>query len=290
MRALLAIGAAVGLLLAAAGIVETAPRGGMPADTAALVNGVPIRQASYERALRALALDSREPLSDADRAHVLDRLIDEELLVQRAQSLGLDRNDPTVRNTLVSSMIESIVSGVGQEEPADDEVARFYEENRDFFARTDRFWVRELRFPVQRDGATGGSARGDEDARARAQEAARRLREGESLAAVGESLGADDLLPLPDGFLPANKLREYLGPTPARAATALETGEVAEPVRGGSAWHVLVMVERSRSAPQPLERVASQVRAEMRRRAGDESLRSYLRQLREEAELRIPES
>ncbi len=59
-------------------------------------------------------------------------------------------------------------------------------------------------------------------------------------------------------------------------------------MRGGSAYHVLQMVEHVTSPPLPLEAVVSQVRAEMRRRAGDESLRSYLDQLRADAEVRLP--
>ena len=285
-RRLLAMGATIGLVMATAGVVEDAPELGWPDEAAVLVNGVTIRQSAYQRALDALAQDSREPLSDDDREHVLSRLIEEELLVQRAQSLGLDRTDPVVRNTLVSAMIETIVSGVGQEEPSIEEVARFYESNREFFAPTDRLWVRQLRFPVPR----GSGDEGDRDARERAREAARRLRAGEALPVVGEALGAGGVVAVPDGPLPLAKLREYLGPTPARAAAALEAGEVSDPVRGGSAWHVLLLVDRIASPAQPLPVIESQVRAEMRRRAGDESLRSYLDDLRADADVRLPPS
>ncbi len=286
-RWLLGIGAAVGLALATAGIVETAPGSeSLPEGAAAVVNGAVIREVDYQRALAALASDRRDPISDADRQHILDRLIEEELLVQRAVDLGLDKTDPVVRNTLVSAMIETIVAGVGQTEPSDEEVAAFYEANRDFFARTDRYWVRQLRFPIR--GADGQE--NEAAARARAEEAGRRLREGEKLSVLARELGAGGVLPLPDGYLPATKLREYLGPTPALRATQMQTGEVSEPVRGGSAWHVLQMVERVTSPPQPLEAVTSQVRAEMRRRAGDESLRAYLDRLRDDAEVRLPPS
>jgi len=276
------------LLLATAGILESAPGvGSIPDDAAALVNGAVIRETRYESALAALAQDSRDPLSESDRRHVLDRLIEEELLVQRAVELGLDRSDPVVRNTLVSAMIETIVEGVGQREPEAAEVEAFYEANREFFARTDRYWVRQLRFPVTRtdDGATN-----EDDARARAEEAARRLRDGEAPSLLARELDAGGVLPLPDGYLPAAKLREYLGPTPALRATSLQTGEVSEPVRGGSAYHVLQMVERVTSPPLPLAAVESQVRAEMRRRAGDDSLRDYLERLRADAEVRLPAS
>jgi len=287
-RWLLGLGAGLGLLLATAGILESAPGvGSIPDDAAALVNGAVIRETRYESALAALAQDSRDPLSESDRRHVLDRLIEEELLVQRAVELGLDRSDPVVRNTLVSAMIETIVEGVGQREPEAAEVEAFYEANREFFARTDRYWVRQLRFPVTRtdDGATN-----EDDARARAEEAARRLRDGEAPSLLARELDAGGVLPLPDGYLPAAKLREYLGPTPALRATSLQTGEVSEPVRGGSAYHVLQMVERVTSPPLPLAAVESQVRAEMRRRAGDDSLRDYLERLRADAEVRLPAS
>jgi hypothetical protein len=48
------------------------------------------------------------------------------------------------------------------------------------------------------------------------------------------------------------------------------------------------MVDHATSPPLPLEAVDSQVRAEMRRRAGDDNLRSYLDQLRADAKVRLP--
>ena len=283
-RVLLATGALAGLVLAMAGILEGTRSGReLPPAAAALVNGSVVSRANYERAVSALDRETRDPLDDEDRRHILDRMIEEELLVQRAVSLGLDRSDPVVRNTLVSAMIESVVAGVGQREPSAEEVATFYEENREFFARTDRFWVRQLRFPVSPD--TEGSA---ETAAVVAREAAHRLRNGENIRVIGRELGQASILPLQDGYLPLGKLREYLGPTPARRAAKMQTGDVSEPIRGGSAYYVLQMVERITSPPLPLGAVETQVRAEMRRRAGDESLRAYLDQLRADADVWVP--
>jgi hypothetical protein len=185
-RALLAAGALLGLGLAGTGILEPAPSGpDLPSDAAALVNGVAVGRDRYERALDALARDRREPLRDEDRRFVLDRLIEEELLVQRAVELGLDRSDPVVRNTLVSAMIETIVSGIGQREPDAEQVEAFYEEHREYFARADRFWVRQLRFPFDPDRDASTSER---EAHALAADGAHRLRAGESHADVARGL------------------------------------------------------------------------------------------------------
>ncbi len=287
-RALLAAGAAAGLGLASAGILDLDTSGhDLPTNAAAEVNGVVLRKARYERALDALARDRREPLREEDRRFVLDRLIEEELLVQRAVDLGLDKSDPVVRNTLVSAMIESIVSGIGQREPDAGEIEVFYRENREYFARVDRFWVRQLRFPI---GAGGDASVGQQRALEAATAATRRLRAGERLAELAHELGSVPGAPLPDGLLPATKLRQYLGPSLTLRATELDIGEVSDPIRGDGAYHVLQMRERVSNPPQALADVESQVRAEMRRRAGDESLRSYLERLRKDASIRLPDS
>jgi peptidyl-prolyl cis-trans isomerase C len=292
-RMLLFLGAIVGLALAAFSILEPArvpPENEI--DVAALVNATVISRAKYERAVSALEQDKRNPLTQADRQHVLDRLIDEELLMQRAVALGLDRTNPIVRNTLVSAMIEIIVSGVGQQEPEDNEVEAFYEENRAFFARSDRYWVRQLRFPFSSQGALESAdpaTRNRADAGETANAAAGMLRAGERISSVARQLGGASVLPLPDGYLPGNKLREYLGPTPALRASTMRTGEVSDPIEAGSAWHVLQLVERIDYEPLPLSQVRSQVLTEMRRRSGDESLRAYLAELRDEAMIQLPE-
>jgi hypothetical protein len=291
-RWLLACGAVAGLALASFSILEPAPTPATAgSDVAASVNGTVIPRARYERALSALDQDTRDPLSEADRKHVLDRLIDEELLLQRAVALGLDRSNRVVRNTLVSAMIEIIVSGVGQREPKASEVEAFYEQNREFFARSDRYWVRQLRFPFGARGVRANDRpepRNRADARETAIEAATKLRAGERIAVVARTLGGASVLPLPDGYLPANKLREYVGPTPALHATTMQRGEVSDPIEAGSAWHVLQMVERIVNQPVPLSEVRPQVLAEMRRRSGDESLRAYLAELRDDAMIQLP--
>ena len=86
---LLSIGSAVGLAVAAASLMEAPGDAALPADVVAKVNGVPVRRDDYLRAVAALASDRRNPLDDADRRYVLDRLIDEELFVQHALALGL---------------------------------------------------------------------------------------------------------------------------------------------------------------------------------------------------------
>jgi len=163
------------------------------------------------------------------------------------------------------------LGGVG-DGPSDEELAAFYSANRDFFAGPGRVRVRQVFVRV--------SAPTDPAALARAEEAARRVRAGESIAAVAAELGDPPLSPLPDTALPPAKLRDYLGPTALRAALELDPGAVSDPVRSGTGYHVLQVVERQADDLPALDDIKPQVLAEFHRRAGERALRAYLDQLR----------
>jgi hypothetical protein len=274
------VGAVVGLVVAAAGLI-TAPPGGspLPEDAIAAVNGKPLRRADYERALEALASDRRDPLDDADRRHVLDRLVDEELLVQRAFELGLAERDRRVRGDLVAAMIEAVTNEAAQTEPDDAAVAAFFAANRDYFAAPGRMQVEQVFVRA------GGDA--DPAALERARAAAARLRSGDAVADAQHDAGPGPVAPLPNAALPATKLREYLGPAAIEALATTEVGDVTDPVRAAGGYHVLRLVAREPGAVPELAEVEDRVRIELRRHAGDAALRRYLEELRASAEVRV---
>lgn len=282
-RVLLGLGAALGLAAAAVGLLRSGPStptSVAPGDdgVVASVNGEPIRLDAYRRAVAALARDRRNPLEPADRRHVLDRMIDEELLVQRGLELGLARHDRRVRADLVQAVIASVLADSDERPPADADVADFYAANLDYFTQPGRLHVRQVL--VRQQGEAGLE---------RARRAAERLRAGEAMERVAHELGDSEIAPLPDDLLPAAKLREYLGPSALRAALELEPGGVSDPVSSSVGFHVLVLVRREAAVVPPLADIELEVRAEWRRRAGDRALRDYLEALRESGDVGVVE-
>jgi parvulin-like peptidyl-prolyl isomerase len=249
----------------------------MSADAVASVNGEPIRRADYERALAAVAADMRNPIDDTRKQQVLDRLVDEELLVQRALDLGFARSDRATRSNLVQAVIGAVVSEADSWEPSDAEVAAFYEENEEYFTTPGRVRIRQV---LVRDPEGLG----------RAEEAARRLRAGEPFAEVRKQLGDAEIAPVPDTPLPASKLREYLGPTATRTVLELEAGAVSDPVRSSTGFHVLEVVEREDPGIPPLDEIRELVRGEARRRHADQALRAYLDELRADADVQVADT
>jgi hypothetical protein len=275
---LLAIGSTLGLVVAAGGLLASGRRPGaaLPPGTVARVNGVPIRTTDYERALASVADDRRVAPDAALRRHVLDRLIDEELLVQRGLALELPRVDPRVRRDLAAAVIDAATASGAPRDPTPAELATLYTSDPGFFARNGRVHVRQIFV-----------AAGAPDTDGRAAAAVGRLRRGEDVATVRAALGDPDPAPLPDGPVPIAKLADYLAPTALRAALALASGEVSEPIRSTAGLHVLVLVSRETAGPPPLEQIEDEVRVEWRRREGERALRAQLDGMRAQAALEV---
>jgi parvulin-like peptidyl-prolyl isomerase len=274
----LAVGAVLGFSVAVASMLDVPATSTVPTDAVAVVNGSAIAAAELHRALDALSADRREPLGDAERRAVLDRLIDEELLVERARELGLDRSDRTLRTRLVGAMIEAVLADQAASEPNAEQVAAFYRENAAFFAGADRLRVREVRVGVT-------ETRPEAEARATAKRVAARLRAGEDFDVVARELGDVQLAPPPDALLSIAKLSAAMGPSLTRRAAELPAGSVGEPVLEGGAFHVLHLVEREAAATPRLESNETEVRVEMRRRADERVLSAYPDDLRARAHI-----
>ncbi len=277
-RLLLGLGAAVGLAAVAVGLMS--PTRGLPSHAVARVTNSVISSVEYERAVAALAADSRSVLSEADRQHVLDRLIDEELLVQHALDLELPRHDARVRADLVAAVIQALVATASDTDPPDAELEAFYREHADYFARPGRARIAQIMVRSE-------PVRSQEQALTRAREAARRLRAGEPFALVKSELGDAEVALLPDTYLSPGKLREYLGPSAMRAALNLAPGEVSDPVVSGHGYTLVLSLGREPGVTPELAEIEAEVRSEWVRRAGDAALRGALDDLRRRAEIEL---
>ena len=80
----------------------------MDESVVARVNGTPLESAEYQRALHLFASEKRSAINGSDRSLILERMIEEELLVQYGVKVGLVRTSAAVR----SEVLQSVMAGL----------------------------------------------------------------------------------------------------------------------------------------------------------------------------------
>jgi hypothetical protein len=288
--ALLVVGALTGALLAAAGVADRQERRMVPAGAVAVVNGVSIQKTDYERAASAVIEATRkdgagDPNVEDAKRRALDRLIEEELLVQRGIELGLPERDPQMRVSLSARVLE-MAALAGDEGPPDEGALRaFFEEEIDRFRSSARLRVAVLFFSA----SAGADSSREAEAERRALAARARLDAGEpfaSLEASGDPLASAP----PDALLPLSKLQDYLGATATSALLGRKEGETTEALRGADGYRIVHIVELRAGARPTFEAVRGEVLAAYRKRKADDRVRDMLARRRAEAEIVIAPS
>jgi parvulin-like peptidyl-prolyl isomerase len=245
-----------------------------------VVNGRTIGRESFARFTAAVAAERKSvSLDTATRRRLLERMLDEELLLQRGVALDLHRLEHTARRSIVAALVASVTADAELVEPDEETLREFYAENSDLFARPGRLVLAAAFVDTEQ--------RPDPVARREAEEIARRVRAGEPLEQVRSALADLPVAELPQGWLSLETIRQYLGPSAASAAARLAVGEVSDPIRASSGYWVLELRDRNPGEVAPFEQIRSQVRSEHLRSRGDAALREYLAGLRESAEIRI---
>lgn len=274
---LLSIGALSGVALAAVGALRPTSDA-LPPDAIARVNDRVIRSESYERVLQMVASDKRNPMGDADRARVLKRMIEEELLIQRGEAIGLVESDPAVRKSISAAMIQFIVAESEAFAPDEEALRSFYQENARYFAPPGALHVRQLVFE-----ARPGEAPAQVRDRARAARAA--IAEGLAFSDARERYGDTPRLAIPDAPLPPHKLAQYVGPTVVERVRTLQPLEVSELIESGVGVRIFQLLEASADEAPAFEAIRDRVEHAFRRDAADRALRDALERLWREADI-----
>ena len=264
----LGFGLIIGILLATFTIVE---KNNIPDQNwAAKIEDRLIPFERYEMQLEGLANDKRSPLTNEDREYVLERMIEEELLIKRAIDLGMLENNPMARGTIVQQMIKNIISEGSRTEPEEKELIKFFDENIGFFTKANRLRVSQVYFSEVDFG---------DKVLEEAKNAFTRLLEGETFEQVALS-GSNSPLKVPDTLMNLSKVREYIGPSLMREAQLLKPGQFSEPKKVSGGYKIIYLVDREDATQPKYSNIRSSVLSEFSKRRDDQSLRTYLDNLK----------
>lgn len=230
-RWLLILGLVGGAAVTAYGLMDHGPSDDLTTNNVALVNQRPISRDAWLRAVAAVASERNIPLAEGDKRHILDRLIDEELLVQYGIKLGLPEQDGRIRSQLVS---EVMLIARNSKRLNDDEASllSFYENNKERFTSPMRMRVSAWRLD-------------------------------------SEGKRQNYLPSIPNSLLPASKMQNYLGPDLTARAANLPLNKDSEIYPIGNDRVVLRVLEREPLVTRPFEEIKDLVRVEAARHADE---------------------
>ncbi|MBU6156784.1 MAG: peptidyl-prolyl cis-trans isomerase [Alphaproteobacteria bacterium] len=239
-------------------------------DAIAVVDGTPIARSVFDSAIEGLASAKRTALTEAEKREALDRIIDEELLLQRALELGLGESDPPSRKALVNAMLQFSIADASRRTASDAELRAFYAERPKLIAPQPLLSVRGVSFSAK------------DEARARAFKAA--LDAGTAFEAAVRQTGAEGLL-LPGGPVIPSKIAEYAGASVRDAALSLQPGQSIGPLAIANRLVFVHVVARTETPPPPLEEVRDVVREEWQKRETEKAFAAYVEGLRRKARI-----
>jgi parvulin-like peptidyl-prolyl isomerase len=154
----------------------------------------------------------------------------------------------------------------------DDEIAKFFDENKDKFKRPEALHLQQI-FIKTRTGKVPFDEKKMAEARQRADTALKRLQAGETFEAVAKSVSES-----PDrdkggdmGSLPVTALPPFL----TEAAASMKPGDISKVIESDLGLHVFKMLEVVPGSEGTLEKVGPTIRKMLLAKKGQEAVMAF---------------
>jgi parvulin-like peptidyl-prolyl isomerase len=257
---LLVVGGVAGL--AAAGFALFRPAEvvvrAVPPGYVAMVNDHGILMSDFIMQTEAETTGPFAEATKEQRQMVLQEMIDEELLVQRALALGLPELDTNARTALVDGVNSQVSAPVVARRVSDAELRAYYDANKDKYESQGFMRLNDI---VLRFGGIEDADQSQDQAEADAAQAVYQLRSGASLDYVMQHFGfSKGALNGGEEFDFAAKI--HLGPKLFAVASELSDGDISDPVTDKDGVHVLIMQHRQAPYLAEFDRVRNNVRGD----------------------------
>lgn len=215
-----------------------------------------VRYAEFEGYLERTVGDPESVLASDVLSQLFDQFLDEKILVRLAADRGLvPAGDPAKSERRA---IDSLLRDGLREEPSAQEIARFYEEHRQEFARPERVRLRQI---LTEDRGT-------------AERALAQITAGADFAEVARKLSRDPSAS--SGGYQGELSREDLPPAFADVIFGLQPGEVSGIVPADYGFHLFQVVARAPAEVVPAEEARGEIVAKLRQERADRLLASLV--------------
>ena len=222
-----------------------------------------ISRQRFEEIIKVLDDQSNSELTLEKKNLIRERLIDEELLIQRAIELDLVRNDSLVKGNVIQTMFQHIINSSELVEPSEAELREYFSKEKNYFSSGRRYKLKNYTFRNLDDAETAINLLNQSDL--------------ESFLKLVESESAIDL---PNVFLSTQKIRDYLGPKVLDELPSLEKGGFSNIFEINEVPSIVICIDILLDNNPKFEEIAEQIKNKFIRDREDSLVKEYIENLR----------
>lgn len=222
-----------------------------------------ISRQRFEEIIKVLDDQSNSELTLEKKNLIRERLIDEELLIQKAIELDLVRNDSLVKGNVIQTMFQYIINSNELVEPSEAELREYFSKEKNYFSSGRRYKLKNYTFRNLNDAETAINLLNQSDL--------------ESFLKLVETESAIDL---PNVFLTPQKIRDYLGPKVLDELPSLEKGGFSNIFEINEVPSIVICIDILLDNNPKFEEIAEQVKNKFIRDREDSLVKEYIENLR----------
>jgi hypothetical protein len=232
------------------------------------VNEKPITLAQAEIGSMYLFGKTFDSIDQLERHSLTQVLIDEELLIQRGETLKIPNRDIGVRKSLVSASIRDITSKFDAVPVSERTLRSFFSEHQSIFEKPERMALDVIVLSKQADLRLAKSS----------------IAAGRDLSEIAKILRLN--FAIPRGLQTVPIIYRQLGTKIASFAEELETRQISPPIRGSGGVYFMQLTVTEDAVLPSFNDVRDTVKQEYRRRGRELALREKIDLLASEADIK----
>ena len=272
---LLLLASIIGTLLAIYSIMDSNKNySSLPDNVAAVVNDKIIPSERYQTVIQLIKNDKRDDLTDIDRKMALERIIEEELLVQYAYQNGFLEADDLLRKSIVRSVVDSIAEQSISVIPNEKTLRDFYQDNLSLFTIDEQFRIVILSSQNVSEINAGKII----------------WQDSYDIPLLMNEIGSIKKLEISSDFISKYRLGTLIGPLLRDVVLSLKLGETSEPLETIYGYSIVTLIDKKGRVIPDFKEINEIVLQEYKRRQRETILNDLLSDLKRQSDININSS
>lgn len=217
----------------------------------------------FEEIIKVLDDQSNSELTLEKKNMIRERLIDEELLIQRAIELDLIRNDSLIKGNIIQTMFQHIINSNEVIEPSEKQLRDYFRKEKDYFSSGKRFKLKNYSFRNLNEAETGS-----------------KYLKKNNFDAFLNLTNKENIFDVPEVFLTPQKIRDYLGPKALKELENLNKGDYSEVIQLNDIPSIIFCIDILYSKTPLFEEIYDQIKDKFIREREDILVKEYIENLR----------